>query len=364
MSKTKPVSIRQCFADVPDPRREHMWFHNLWDIFAITILAVIGGADSWVEVANYGLSKLDWLQSFLELPNGIPSHDTFNRVFALLNPTAFQEGFLNWVRAIAKNTLGRLVAIDGKTLRGGRENDRRGAQRGRDRAGQPGGPGDEGEFPEGEGLLPGRGKSPNPKGDPSQRLRANPYDVGVEGESRQGRRQGLDTNMVGRGANMPSRLQYLGVLGQYRKMMEEAIARLRAAHPKTVFVHVTAPLTVRDGIGKFVDTAMDPLAYYLPFFWDRLGMKVGDSKKVTVKPEEAYGALDPKAEAEVPKNALPEGAAVVGTRLLARGQDGQPRPVTVKAVKDTTVVLDLNHPLAGKTLFFDVKVVSVEPPAK
>ena len=94
-----------------------------------------------------------------------------------------------------------------------------------------------------------------------------------------------------------------------------------------------------------------------------LGMKAGDSKKVTVKPEEAYGSVDPKAEAEVPKDALPQGAAVVGTRLLARGQDGQPRPVTVKAVKDTTVLLDLNHPLAGKTLFFDVKVVSVEPPA-
>lgn len=56
-------------------------------------------------------------RSFLELPHGIPSHDTFNRVFALLNPTAFQEGFLNWVRAIAQNTLGRLVAIDGKTAR-------------------------------------------------------------------------------------------------------------------------------------------------------------------------------------------------------------------------------------------------------
>ena len=94
-----------------------------------------------------------------------------------------------------------------------------------------------------------------------------------------------------------------------------------------------------------------------------LGMKVGDSKKVTVKPEDGYGNVDPKAEAEVPKTALPEGAAVVGTRLLARGQDGQPRPVTVKAVKDTTVLLDLNHPLAGKTLFFDVKIVSVEPPA-
>jgi len=115
---------------------------------------------------------------------------------------------------------------DGKTLRGGRENDRRPGQRGRDRgAGQQAGAGEEGDFPEGEGLLPGRGKSPTPKGDPSQRLRGTPYDVGVEGESRPGRKDGLDTNMVGRGANMASRLQYLGVLGQYRKMMEEAIAR-------------------------------------------------------------------------------------------------------------------------------------------
>ena len=114
---------------------------------------------------------------------------------------------------------------DGKSLKGGREGDRRGGQRaGRDRPGQ-GGPGEEGDFPEGEGLMPGKGKSPNPKGDPSQRLRGNPYDVGVEGESRQGKKDGLDTNMVGRGANMPSRLQYLGVLGQYRKMMEESIAR-------------------------------------------------------------------------------------------------------------------------------------------
>ena len=129
-------------------------------------------------------------------------------------------------RALSKMRAMEERGLDGKSLRGGRENERRGGQRGRDRgAGQEAGMGDEGDFPEGEGLLPGRGKSPNPKGDPTQRLRASPYDVGVEGESRPGRRQGLDTNMIGRGANMPSRLQYLGVLGQYRKMMEESIAR-------------------------------------------------------------------------------------------------------------------------------------------
>jgi len=115
---------------------------------------------------------------------------------------------------------------DGKGLKGGRENERRGARRGDKGGGQQGGgPGDEGDFPEGEGLLPGRGKSGAPKGDPTARLRGNPFDVGVEGESRPGRKQGIDTNMVGRGAQMPSRMQYMGVLGQYRKMMEESIAR-------------------------------------------------------------------------------------------------------------------------------------------
>jgi hypothetical protein len=114
---------------------------------------------------------------------------------------------------------------DGKNLRGGREDERRG-QRGRNRgAGQQGGPGDEGDFPEGEGLLPGRGKSASPKGDPTQRLRGMPYDVGVEGQARSGKKSGIDTNLVGRGGPMASRLQYLGVLGQYKKMMEEAIAR-------------------------------------------------------------------------------------------------------------------------------------------
>jgi predicted transposase YbfD/YdcC len=117
MSKIKAFSIRECFAKVPDPRREHLRLHHLWDIIAITILAVIAGADSWVEVAKYGLNKLEFLASFLELPNGIPAHDTFGRVFALLNPSALQEGFMQWVQAIAEATLGRVVAIDGKTAR-------------------------------------------------------------------------------------------------------------------------------------------------------------------------------------------------------------------------------------------------------
>jgi hypothetical protein len=128
-------------------------------------------------------------------------------------------------RALSKMRTMEEKGREGKGLRGGRESDRRGNQRGPRGPGQSGGPGDEGDFPEGEGMFPGRGKSPTPKGDPSQRLRANPFDVGVEGESRSGRKEGFDTNLLGKGQNVPSRLQYLGVVGQYRKMMEEAIAR-------------------------------------------------------------------------------------------------------------------------------------------
>src|SRR5213080_3098741 len=114
----------------------------------------------------------------------------------------------------------------GKGLRGGRESER--GARGRDRA-RGGGEGSNGpedqDFGEGEGFLPGKGRSTMPKGDPTARLRASPFDVGVEGESRRGRKEGYDTNLTGRAGQMPSRLMYLGVIGQYRKMMEDAITR-------------------------------------------------------------------------------------------------------------------------------------------
>ncbi len=111
----------------------------------------------------------------------------------------------------------------GKNLRGGREGER-GGRGERGRGGEGAGPEDQ-DFGEGEGLMPGKGRSGSPKGEASQRLRGNPYDVGVEGESRRGRKDGYDTNMTGRGGTMSSRLQYLGVIGQYRKMMEDAITR-------------------------------------------------------------------------------------------------------------------------------------------
>jgi FKBP-type peptidyl-prolyl cis-trans isomerase SlyD len=92
------------------------------------------------------------------------------------------------------------------------------------------------------------------------------------------------------------------------------------------------------------------------------GMQAGQQKKVVVKPEDAHGEVNPAALAEVPKNLLPPGALKAGTRVMARSADGETRPVTVKEIKDDTVVLDLNHPLAGKTLHFDVKVLGVEAP--
>jgi len=141
---------------------------------------------------------------------------------------ALEYGEQDRAMAAMEKALNKLRAMEesqrsGKGLRGGRENQRGRGDRDRERGG--GGLPDEGDFGEGEGLLPGKGKSASPKGEATQRLRANPYDVGVEGESRQGRKEGYDTNMTGRGGKMPSRLTYLGVIGQYRKAMEDTLAR-------------------------------------------------------------------------------------------------------------------------------------------
>jgi FKBP-type peptidyl-prolyl cis-trans isomerase SlyD len=92
------------------------------------------------------------------------------------------------------------------------------------------------------------------------------------------------------------------------------------------------------------------------------GMRDGDTKKVTLKPEEGYGPFDPKAQLEVPLEDIPGPARTVGAQLMARGRGGDERPVRVLEVKDKTIVLDLNHPLAGKTLVFDLKVLKVDPP--
>jgi len=91
------------------------------------------------------------------------------------------------------------------------------------------------------------------------------------------------------------------------------------------------------------------------------GMKVGDEKHVTVKPEDAYGKVDPNAIQEVPKEKIPPNALNVGAVLAARSPDGMIMQVTIREIKEKTVVLDMNHPMAGKTLVFDVKIVDIQP---
>ncbi len=118
MNNQPTASITEHFASLQDPRIERTKLHQLLDILVIAICAVICGADDWVEVELFGNAKLTWLRTFLELPNGIPSHDTFGRVFARLNPEQFQQCFLAWIQAVSEVTGGQVIAIDGKVLRG------------------------------------------------------------------------------------------------------------------------------------------------------------------------------------------------------------------------------------------------------
>ena len=111
------TSISEHFARLSDPRVVGRVSHKLLDIITITVCAVICGANNWVEVAVYGQSKQQWLEQFLELPCGIPSHDTFARVFSLLSANAFQSSFAQWMQSLCKRSEGQVIALDGKRLR-------------------------------------------------------------------------------------------------------------------------------------------------------------------------------------------------------------------------------------------------------
>jgi predicted transposase YbfD/YdcC len=112
------LSIPKFFRKLKDPRRAHRRLHLLQDIIVIALCAVIAGAQDWQEVETFGRKRRDWLKRFLELPNGIPSHDTFERVFDRLRPQAFQACFRDWVQAVQEALRIKHIAIDGKTLRG------------------------------------------------------------------------------------------------------------------------------------------------------------------------------------------------------------------------------------------------------
>ena len=119
---TSPTAlIEEHFGALKDPRSPYRIEHKLIDIVIITICATICGANDWEAIAEYGQTKQDWLKTWLELPNGIPSPDTFSRVFARINPGQLQKCFVGWMEAVAQVTTGELLNIDGKTLRGAKE---------------------------------------------------------------------------------------------------------------------------------------------------------------------------------------------------------------------------------------------------
>lgn len=110
-------SIQQHFADLPDPRRAQGKRHKLSDMIVIAICAVICCADSWADVADFGKAKRPWFETFLDLPHGIACQDTFERVFARIDPEAFERCFIRWTEALAGSSRGKLLAIDGKKIR-------------------------------------------------------------------------------------------------------------------------------------------------------------------------------------------------------------------------------------------------------
>jgi predicted transposase YbfD/YdcC len=116
--QSKPkITITEHFSDIDDPRIERSKLHKLIDIVTIAICAVICGADTWEDIELFGDSKYQWFKEFLELPNGIPSHDTFSRLFARIDPQQFQTCFINWVKSINTLINGDIISIDGKALR-------------------------------------------------------------------------------------------------------------------------------------------------------------------------------------------------------------------------------------------------------
>jgi predicted transposase YbfD/YdcC len=112
-----PLPLLDCFAALDDPRSGNATRHVLSDILTIAICAITAGAEAWTEVERFGQAKRTWFEGFLALPGGIPSHDTFGRVFAALDPEAFQRVFRQWTASVNAHTEGEVIALDGKTAR-------------------------------------------------------------------------------------------------------------------------------------------------------------------------------------------------------------------------------------------------------
>jgi predicted transposase YbfD/YdcC len=116
------TSLYDHFSQLPDPRLNRNKKHNLTDIIVLSILAVICGAESWDSIEEFGKARIDFLKKVLSLPNGIPSHDTINRVFSMLKPDKFEAVFINWADTLRDKTIPNdVIAIDGKTVRGSKD---------------------------------------------------------------------------------------------------------------------------------------------------------------------------------------------------------------------------------------------------
>jgi predicted transposase YbfD/YdcC len=118
MTTPSPASIATHFSQLEDPRRDHLKLHSLHDILVLSICGTICGADGFTAIEEYGHAKEDWLSTFLDLKNGIPSHDTIGRVFSLIETEQFERCFLAWMQSVFETTEGEVVALDGKRLRG------------------------------------------------------------------------------------------------------------------------------------------------------------------------------------------------------------------------------------------------------
>lgn len=121
MDETDLAGLMNAFEDPPEPRSERNPEHPVMSSVLIAICGAISGADTWVDSEAYGKAKQGWLETWLDLPNGSPSHDTFGRVFRFLNPHAFQARFLGWVRQVGQVVPGEVVAMDGKQMRGAKD---------------------------------------------------------------------------------------------------------------------------------------------------------------------------------------------------------------------------------------------------
>jgi predicted transposase YbfD/YdcC len=114
------MNILSYFAEMKDPRVDRTKLHKLDDIVFIAIASVLSGIETWNEMELYGRMKKSWLETFLELPNGIPTHDTFNRFFSALAPEEFEHCFIEWIKSLSNITNGEVISIDGKTMRASR----------------------------------------------------------------------------------------------------------------------------------------------------------------------------------------------------------------------------------------------------